>query len=226
MRIAILGGSFNPVHIGHLAIADEVCSVLGYDRILFIPTYKPPHKEARVEVSAADRLEMVRLACKDDERFVVESCEIDREGVSYTWDTVGFLEEKYSGVLEGRIGLIMGDDLLPGFHLWYHAQELSRRCTLILARRPMTIESASHANKPHGAYADASFASNLDYDFSTDPLFADAVRLSNAAIPLSSTDIRTRAGEGRGFKYLVPAGVFRYIMERRLYTHGNDEGTD
>ena len=222
MRIAILGGSFNPIHIGHLALADEVCSVLGYDRVLFIPTCKAPHKDARDIVSAEDRLQMVRLACEGDGRFEAESCEIDRGGVSYTWDTVAFLEEKYSGVLEGKIGLIMGDDLLPGFHLWKNAQELAARCRLILARRPMTLESASHANKPHGAYAEADFASNLDYDPSGDPFFDGADRLSNAVIPLSSTDIRTRAGEGRGFKYLVPAAVFRYIIERRLYTHGNN----
>ena len=226
MTIGLFGGSFNPIHIGHLALADEVCSVLGYDRVLFIPTYKAPHKDARDEVAAGDRLEMVRRACEGDERFAVESCEIDRGGISYTCDTVAFLEEKYASVLEGKIGLIMGDDLLPGFHLWKNAEELSRRCQLILARRPMTIESRAHANTPHGAYAQASFADNLDYDFSTDPLFDGAARLSNAAIPLSSTDIRTRAGEGRGFKYLVPAAVFRYIMERRLYTDGNNEGTD
>ncbi|MBP5156748.1 MAG: nicotinate (nicotinamide) nucleotide adenylyltransferase [Treponema sp.] len=222
MKIAVLGGSFNPIHIGHLALADEVCSALGYDRVLFIPTYQPPHKEARDIVSAEDRLQMVRRACEGDGRFQAESCEIDRGGVSYTWDTVCFLEQKYAGQLEDRIGLIMGDDLLPGFHLWKNAEGLARKCRLILARRPMTIESASHANRPHGAYAQADFASNLDYDFADDPLFEGAVRLSNTVLPLSSTDIRTRAGEGGGFKYLVPAAVFQYIMERRLYTHGNN----
>lgn len=222
MKLAILGGSFNPIHIGHLALADEVCRSLGYDRILFIPACKPPHKEARDVVSAGDRLEMVRLACAGDERFGAESCEIDRGGTSYTWDTVLCLEQKYASVLEGKIGLIMGDDLLPGFHLWRNAEGLSRKCQLILARRPMTVESAAHANKPHGAYAQADFASNLDYDFAADPLFSAAVRLDNAVLPLSSTDIRTRAGEGGGFKYLVPAAVFQYIIERRLYTHGNN----
>ena len=162
MKIAVLGGSFNPIHIGHLALADEVCSVLDYDRILFIPTCQAPHKESRDAVRAEDRLEMVRLACEGDERFEAESCEIDRGGVSYTWDTVAFLEEKYAGVLEGKIGLILGDDLLPGFRLWKHAEELARKCRLILARRPMTIEAGTHANKPHGEYAKAAFASNLD----------------------------------------------------------------
>ena len=226
MKLAVLGGSFNPIHIGHLALADEVCSVLGYDRVLFIPTFQAPHKEARDAVRAEARLEMVRLACEGDERFEAESCEIDRGGVSYTWDTIAFLEEKHAAVLEGKIGLILGDDLLPGFHLWKHAEALARRCRLILARRPVTIEAGAHANKAHGAYARADLALNPDYDWSADPLFADAVRLSNAAIPLSSTDIRTRAGEGRGFKYLVPAPVFRYIKAERLYTHGSDEGSD
>ncbi len=226
MKIAILGGSFNPIHIGHLALADEVCEGLGYDKVLFIPTFKAPHKEARDEVRAEDRLAMVRLACEGDGRFEAESCEIDRGGVSYTWDTVSFLEEKYASVLEGKIGLVMGDDLLPGFHLWKNAEALAQKCQLILARRPMTYESRAHANRPHGVYAEAALASNLDYDSSKDPLFASALRLSNAVIPLSSTDIRTRVGEGGGFKYLVPSSVFRYIKEGRLYTHGNNEGTD
>lgn len=222
MKIAILGGSFNPIHIGHLALADEVCSSLGYDKVLFVPTYKAPHKDAQDIVSAEERLEMVRLACECDSRFEAEPCEIEREGVSYTWDTVCFLEEKYNGQLHDKIGLIMGDDLLPGFHLWKNAQALSKKCNLILANRPYTQESASHANKPRGEYAKADFSANLDYDSGSDPLFFAASRLKNAVLPLSSTDIRARVAGGHGFRYLVPPTVFRYIIDKGLYTHGNN----
>ena len=100
MKIAVLGGSFNPIHVGHLVLADEVCSTLGYDRVLFIPAFVPPHKEMTGGFSARDRLEMTRLACEGDERFETESCEIDRGGVSYTYDTICYLEEKYSSELE------------------------------------------------------------------------------------------------------------------------------
>ncbi len=221
MKLAVLGGSFNPIHIGHLVLADEVCNALEYDKVLFIPTYTPPHKELNNAVDAALRLEMVRLACSKDDRFEAESCEIDRKGVSYTYDTICYLEQKYASSLDSKIGLIMGDDLLPGFHLWHKAEELSRKCQLIVAHRPCLKEAASFSNKPSGEYADAKFEDNLFFDYTKDALFTNAVQLENSELPVSSTDIRTRAGEGRAFKYLVPADVFNYIIQRRLYGYGN-----
>lgn len=214
MKIAVLGGSFNPVHTGHLALADEVCTSLGYDRVLFVPAYKPPHKDMNSRVSSQDRLEMVKLAVAGDSRFEAESCEIDRQGVSYTFDTVCFLEEKYKDCLEGKIGLVMGDDLLPGFHLWHKAQELSEKCTLILAVRPEDEHSAESSNKAIGSYASVEAKG---YDFKKDPLFADAVRLHNQPWPLSSSQIREKAANGSAFRYLVPDGVFNYIRNRHLY---------
>ncbi|HCA20297.1 MAG TPA: nicotinate (nicotinamide) nucleotide adenylyltransferase [Treponema sp.] len=222
MKIAVLGGSFNPIHIGHLALADEVCSVLHYDKLLFIPTYKPPHKEMADSVSAQQRLEMVNLACMEDGRFEVESCEIDRGGLSYTYDTILHLQEKYSGVLEGKIGLVMGDDLLPGFHLWNHASDIASMCQLILAKRPFKKEKGSHANKDKGDYGKVAYATtdldgNTLYDVNKDPLFKDALSIQNPELMVSSTEIRRRVAEGKPFKYLVPPSVFRYINERAIY---------
>ena len=207
MKIAVLGGSFNPIHVGHLVLADEVCSTLGYDRVLFVPAFVPPHKEMNGGFSAQDRLEMTRLACEGDERFEAESCEIDRGGVSYTYDTICYLEEKYSTELEGKIGLIMGNDLLPGFHLWHKAKELSEKCQLILALRPDGDSHSGSSNKPKGDYA------NLDssFDASREELFKGAVRISNPLLDISSTEIRTRIADGRSIRYLVPSLVFKYI---------------
>ncbi|MBO4320319.1 MAG: nicotinate (nicotinamide) nucleotide adenylyltransferase [Treponema sp.] len=207
MRIAVLGGSFNPIHVGHLVLADEVCSVLGYDRVLFVPAFVPPHKELNGGYSAKDRLEMTRLACADDERFEAESCEIDRGGVSYTYDTICYLEEKYSGQLEGKIGLIMGHDLLPGFHLWHRAKELSEKCELILALRPEGHVDSEKSNKPKEGYAEL----DADFDISREELFKNAVSLKNPLLDISSTEIRTRISEGRTIRYLVPSSVFKYI---------------
>ena len=214
MKLAVLGGSFNPIHIGHLALADEVCASLHYDRVLFIPTYSPPHKEMNTAVPASERLRMVQLACAEDSRFVADSCEIDRGGISYTYNTILHLEEKYKGELEGRIGFIMGEDLLAGFHLWNRAEDIARKCTLILARRPSLAENSSFANRPLGRYAELQ---SEDFDVDGDPLFEGAVKLSNAVLPVSSTDIRTRIAGGRGFRYLVPSAVFRYIIEGNVY---------
>ncbi len=209
MKIAVLGGSFNPIHVGHLVLADEVCSTLGYDRVLFIPAFVPPHKEMVGGFSARDRLEMTRLACEGDERFEAESCEIDRGGVSYTYDTICYLEEKYSSELEGKIGLIMGSDLLPGFHLWHKAKELSEKCQLILALRPDGGAKSSSSNKPKGDYA------NLDsnFDASREELFKGALHMDNPLLEISSTEIRTRIADGRSIRYLVPSLVFKYIRD-------------
>ena len=227
MRIAVLGGTFNPLHIGHLALADEVCTSLGYDRLLFVPAFRPPHKEMADSVSAEDRLEMVRLACGDDPRFVAESCEIDRGGVSYTYDTICSLEEKYAGQLEGKIGLVMGDDLIPGFHLWHRAEKLSKKCDLILALRPQEQSSGSgHENAHSGGYGSVPHSTRdssgeLIFDVAGDPLFKNALSVKNPELVLSSTEIRARISEGRAFKYLVPSSVFGYIIKRRLY--GSDK---
>src|SRR5574344_681202 len=110
MKIAILGGTFNPIHIGHLALADDVCITFGYDRMLFIPAFCPPHKEMNDAESGDDRFAMTELACNMDSRFKVDDCELKRGGVSYTYDTVCFLEKKYASDLEGKIGLVMGQD--------------------------------------------------------------------------------------------------------------------
>ena len=103
MRIAILGGTFNPVHNGHVLLASSVCETFGYDKLLFVPSFLPPHKIASGLVSVENRLEMLELACEADPRFEVERCEIDRGGISYTWETVCFIEEKYHAELEGKI---------------------------------------------------------------------------------------------------------------------------
>ena len=215
MKIALLGGSFNPIHIGHLALADEVCTALGYDRLLFVPAWKAPHKEARETVAAKARLEMVRCACTNDERFCAEPCEIERGGTSYTYDTICQLEKKYENVLDAPLGLVIGEDLFPGFHLWYRASDIAQKTQLILAVRPSgTEKNSAFSNIPTGKYQEL-FASTFDVE--KEPLFLRAIRLQNPSLELSSTEIRARIAEGRSFRYLVPPLVFEYIRKERLY---------
>ncbi len=219
MKIAVLGGSFSPIHIGHLALADEVCTALHYDKLLFIPAYRPPHKELSSAVTAMQRLRMVQLACEDDERFVAEDCEVLRQGVSYTYDTVCLLEKKYGDVLEGKIGLVMGNDLLKGFHLWYRAKEISEKCDLILAKRPQQVDDIDFANKVSGEFRKLDSEENF-LEPQEKEYFAEALYIGNAELQLSSTDIRSRIGRGRCFKYLVPPKVYEYIAEEKLYGYG------
>lgn len=213
MKIAVLGGSFNPIHIGHLILADSVCKTLGYEKILFVPTATPPHKAMSCEVAAADRLEMVRLAVSGDERFEAEPCEIERGGVSYTWDTVCFLEEKYKNVLTGKIGLVFGEDLIADYDKWYRAEELAQKADLILACRPKDSDlKAEFQNSPSGAFGKHPMTGvnreNFPYPHKI---------VANPRIEVSSSEIRQKVAEDGSWRYLVSPSVFEYIIERNLY---------
>lgn len=190
MRVAMLGGSFDPVHIGHLFIAEEAKVNLGYDRIVFVPAFQPPHKDNRPEAGDAARLEMLRRALNRREDFEIESYEIDRKGVSYTIDTVGYLESRLE--VTGKLGLIIGDDLVGDFDSWKRSDELVDRVDIVVATR--------------------------DGGRSMSPVLRDYARIDNSPLPVSSSEIRDRVRSGRAYRYLVPEGVYDYIRERGLYT--------
>ncbi len=216
MKIAILGGSFNPIHVGHLALADAVCCSLKYDKILFVPTYKPPHKTlALSSASSDDRFLMVQEAIRGDERFVAEPCELERGGVSYTWDTVCFLEKKYESVLEGKIGVIFGEDLLGDFDKWENSSLLAQRADLILAVRPREKTCAEKnpqiENVPSSRYG----VNPSDWTRDTFPYPHKCVE--NPRLELSSSEIRRLIACGGAWRYLVSEGVFHYIENGHLY---------
>ena len=213
MKIAMLGGSFNPIHIGHLILADSVCKTLGYDKILFVPTYCPPHKEMSCEVASDDRFEMVRLAVSDDDRFEAEDCELRRGGVSYTWDTICYLEEKYKSVLTGKIGLIFGEDLLGDYDKWEKSEDLALRADLILACRPQeTALKKEFQNSPTEKYGRNPMKGVTRENFPYPHKIVE-----NPKIEISSSEIRQKIAENGSWRYLVPERVFDYIIERNLY---------
>ena len=133
MRIAILGGTFNPVHEGHLNIAREVKSRLGYRQIVFVPANIPAHKKMEMDVGAEHRLKMLELAVAGCGDFIVDECELRRGGTSYTIDTVRQLSATYP--LEGKPGLIIGDDLLEEFKSWKDVDQLVELVELVVAHR-------------------------------------------------------------------------------------------
>ncbi|MDR2159764.1 MAG: nicotinate (nicotinamide) nucleotide adenylyltransferase, partial [Treponema sp.] len=133
MRLAILGGSFNPVHVGHLYLADTALTRLGYHRIILIPAFQSPFKLGAETASPKDRLDMLAASIAGDPRLTIDDCEIRREGVSYTIDTIAGIAKRYRP--EGRPGLILGDDLAETFHQWRNAGAIAEQAGIIIARR-------------------------------------------------------------------------------------------
>lgn len=187
MRLAIFGGTFNPVHIGHLALAEEVACDFGYDLVVLVPSNVPPHKAVPYDPGPGARLSMLRSAVGDAPGLSVSPCELDRGGVSYTIDTLAALSAEYR--IDGKPGLIIGDDLVPGFMAWRDAEGLLARADVLVASR---IGNSVGAGFPH-------------------------LKVLNPVLPISSSDIRQRIAEGRPWRRLVPAPVAEYIMGRGLY---------
>lgn len=188
MRTVILGGTFNPPHIGHLFLAEEVARQFGYERVLLVPSHRPSHKEVDEGVGPWERWEMVAAACEGSDLLVADDCEIQRGGVSYSIDTVESVLRK--GGLTGRPGLIIGDDLFRTFPTWKSSARLLELCDLIVA----------HRESPE----------RLDYPYPH--LYAD-----NKILPISSTEIRARVRGGLPWRWLVPDPVYRYIEAKGLY---------
>ncbi len=192
MKIAILGGSFNPVHNGHIMIAQTVVHKFGYDKVLFVPTFRPPHKVLANGASDFQRLEMLELALKDYSSFDIEICEIERKGISYSIDTVSFLEKKYFSSLEGRIGLIIGEDLIEGFPLWKDVDCLASKVDIILATRQHNANQRSELRYKHA-------------------------QLKNDNYAVSSHMIRKCIQDDLEWESLVPYSVYEFIVREGLY---------
>jgi len=213
MRVAIIGGSFNPVHNGHLALADAVVKEFGYDKILFIPAFCSPDKKIYSGVSAKDRLTMLELAIKNNPSFEIETCELERKGISYTIDTINYLYKKYNAnihtnnmqkqvsadVLNGKIGLVIGDDLEKGFCNWKNAKLLAQKTDIIVAHRIMQSNS-----------------------FDSTVVEFEKKELSNAILPISSSGIRLAIQQKKAWRYFVPSDVYNYIEAKDLYGKKNE----
>ncbi len=188
MRIAIIGGTFNPIHIGHLFLAEEVRAALGYDRVLFIPTNRPVHKEVQEEIGPQRRLEMVRLAVAPYPHLGVDDVELRRGGDSYSIDTIYQILRNHPA--EGRLGMVIGDDLARNFHTWKEPETLANLVDLIVAHRE----------------------TDARVEIGYPCLYIDNMRL-----PVSSSLIRRRIREGKPARFLVPEEVLRYIERNGLY---------
>ena len=226
MKLAVFGGTFNPLHIGHAMLADTIITELGYDKILFVPTFITPHKKYSGNVTSEQRLEMVRAFCQSEGsgHFEVDTCEFDRGGVSYTSDTLEFLTEKYKGQLEGKLAFVMGDEVAAEFDKWRNPEKVSALADLIIVHRypdvgalekvlyNKTVEKSNCENVPSGKYT-----GDFSVQFDKDNFKYPHIYIENPMLPVSSTDIRRRIDEGKSFRYLVPHAVYEYIKKNGLY---------
>jgi nicotinate-nucleotide adenylyltransferase len=204
-RIGVFGGSFNPVHVAHLAVAERVRCDRDLDLVLFVPALNPPHKPGDPLASADDRFRMVELATADNEAFRPSRVEIDRGGPSYTLTTV----QELAGELgeEAELFLILGADSVRDMPTWWCAEELARAARVIAVPRPggSLVAHIEAAGKTFGrAWAEQTRELAVDM-----PL-----------LDVSATRIRERVREGLSVRYLVPEPVGQYIAEHELYTAG------
>ena len=199
-RIGVIGGSFDPLHFGHLVIAQDAVERLGLSEVVFIPAAYPPHKLHVQQADARHRLEMIRLAVAEDSRFSVSDIELRRGGVSYTIDTVLGLKEERPLV---DWVLIVGSDTLVELHSWYKIDELLDLCEIASFLRPGEADPKEIAGKV------------LLAEHQKQRLLENMIEAH--LVEISSTEIRQRVAEGRSIRYLVPPEVEEYIFKHRLY---------
>ncbi|MBR5095494.1 MAG: nicotinate (nicotinamide) nucleotide adenylyltransferase, partial [Treponema sp.] len=188
-------------------------------KLLFVPTFISPHKQLSASVSPTSRLAMLEAAIKDNPKFEIEPCEIQRGGVSYTIDTVRFLLDKYRGRLKGKIGLLMGQEIASEFHKWKEVEQIAAFCDLIIATRQNFGEkrAAFGSAKPRGNYVGGVDANGQYMAVDKSRFVWPYTELKNVLVPISSTEIRSRIAQGKSWRYLVPQSVYEYIVDNRLY---------
>ena len=208
-RIVCFGGSFDPVHNGHLIVARAVAEARGFERITLVPAANPPHKPP-TRASAADRLAMLRLAIEGEGLFDICQIELDRTGPSYTLDTLTFLRR--SRGQDAEIHWIIGSDMLAELHRWHRAEELLRAARMVVVARP-----------PWRDQLDDLFV-QLRLRLPPDQVLGlrESV-VDTPLIDISSTEIRHRAAAGMSVRYLVPEPVADYISRKGLYSAGRGE---
>ena len=202
-RIVLFGGTFDPVHNGHLIAARTVAEQRGYRRITFVPSARGPHKGPAV-ASNADRLEMLNLAIDGEDMFEVSQAELQRPAPSYTFDTLQEIQEACGD--ETPIELVIGADMLADLPNWYRADDVVKMARLVIAARPPWHEKISAISALLAERFGKHLAADLIAGTCTTPL-----------IDISSSEIRERLASGLSIRYMVPDAVEKYIMSRGLY---------
>jgi nicotinate-nucleotide adenylyltransferase len=197
MDIGVFGGTFDPIHIGHLIVAEEVRIKIGLGEVIFVPTGQPWLKANRPVSSAVHRLEMVRLAIITNPYFKLSTIEVDRPGPSYTVDTMAILQQQLGA--ETRFFFLLGSDALAELPQWKEPSRLIQMCHLVVFTRP-------------GAVLSLKSLESAIPGISQRVIFVDVPQ-----IDISATQIRQRVAQGASIRYIIPEAVERYILEHKLY---------
>ena len=198
-KIGIMGGTFNPIHNGHLFLAEHAYEQAGLDYVLFMPTLNPPHKAGMTVESAEHRLNMVRLAIQSNPHFMMSDLELQRQGITYTSDTLKALKNEEP---ENEYYFIVGADSLMMMAKWMEPQTVFNLSTILAgAREQYSIEQL----KEQAAYLENTYNGKI-------------ILLDMPLIEISSENIRERVIKGKSIQYYVPDEVVSYMKEHHLYT--------
>jgi nicotinate-nucleotide adenylyltransferase len=189
MKIGLLGGTFNPIHMGHLVLAQECWAQLELDKVIFVPTYIPPHKDVEGDVCAADRLNMMRIALEGDGRFEISTYEIDKKDTSYTVDTIKHFREKFGE--DAELFFLTGSDWAGDLSSWKDIDQILELAVFVIATRPGYDKKSRYEDQ--------------------------ITRIGIPEVAVSSTVIREKIKNREPIDYLVPDEVIRYIRNKGLY---------
>jgi nicotinate-nucleotide adenylyltransferase len=212
MRVGLFGGSFNPIHFGHLRAAEEDREALGLDLVYFIPAASPPHKVEGELAPAEHRLQMVRLATKGNRHFMVSDVEVRRTGRSYTIDTVRFFLSTLRQ--PATLFLIMGSDSFAEFDTWKDADQLVKLCSLVVHTR---LREGEEGPPRFSLAALSRFGYNKSDDHYVHPTGQTLSFLSTTFFPISASEIRSKIQKHESIRYLLPSDVADYITWHALY---------
>lgn len=202
-RLGLMGGTFDPIHLGHLVTAEAALTSFKLDKVLFIPSGQPPHKTEKIVSPREQRWLMTELAVVTNPFFEVSPVEVHRTGYSYSADTVSYFKSVVGSKCE--LYFITGADAILEILTWKKLDELFAGCTMIAATRPGFQYDAMKDRLRH---------------MLRDEYLEKIITIEVPAMAISSTDIRDRVANGRSIKYLVPEPVEQFIYKQRLYTNG------
>ncbi len=198
MKLGIFGGTFDPVHYGHLILAETAREACQLDEVRFLPAYSPPHKQNQIITTGKQRVEMLEFATAGFPEFVVDQRELKREGTSYTVETLSEMTEQFP---EAELHFLMGADSLIDLPNWRQPQRIASLAKIVAVNR----ENSSHEDLHQ-------VVSNLP-----DSIQRSVIILEMPPIAISASDLRLRISEKRSIRFLTPRPVERYIQEHGLY---------